>query len=78
MASILKFSFQKNPLRMTALHRPRYYYGELSMHKQKRNKLLSAKTHSAPEYIWGPRRGDIFCPRVYFGEGGGGVGRLKG
>ena len=42
MAAILNFSFQNNPLRMTALHRPRYYYGMLSMH-QKRNKLLSAK-----------------------------------
>ena len=44
MAAILSFSFQNNPLRMTALHRPRYYYGILSMHNQKRNKLLSAKT----------------------------------
>ena len=43
MAAILNFSFQKNPLRMTALHRPRCYYGVLSMHNQKRNKLLSAR-----------------------------------
>ena len=27
MTAILNFSFQKNPLRMTALHRPRYHYG---------------------------------------------------
>ena len=44
MAAILNFSFQKNLLRTTALHRPRYYNGVLSMHNQKRNKLLSAKT----------------------------------
>ena len=29
-AVILNVSFQKNPLRMTALHRPRNYYGMLS------------------------------------------------
>ena len=44
MAAILNFSLENNPLRMTALHRPRYYYGMLSMHNQKRNKLVSAKT----------------------------------
>ena len=35
---------QKNPLSKTALHRSRYYDGMLSMHNQKRNKRLSAKT----------------------------------
>ena len=48
MAAILNFSFQENPLRMTALHRPRYYYRVLSMHNQMRNKLLSAKTRLPP------------------------------
>ena len=48
MAAILNFLLQKNPLKMTALHRPRYYYGVLSMHKQKRIKLLSAKTRLPP------------------------------
>ena len=33
MAAILHFSFQKNPLGMTALHRPRYYYGVLNIIK---------------------------------------------
>ena len=48
MAAILNFSFLKDPLRMTALHRPRYYYGVLSMHNQKTNKLVSAKTRQLP------------------------------
>ena len=51
MAAILNFSLQKNPLRMTALHRPRYYYGVLFIHNQKRNKILLAKTRLPP---WSP------------------------
>ena len=47
MVAILNFSFQRNPLRVT-LHRPRYYYGVLSMHNQKSNQLLSAKTRLSP------------------------------
>ena len=50
MAAILHFSFQNNPLSMTALHRLRYYYDVLSMHNQKRNKLLSARTWLPPDY----------------------------
>ena len=44
MAPILNFLFLKNPLRMTALNRPRYmyYYGAISIHNEK--KFLSAKT----------------------------------
>ena len=74
------FRSKKILLRMTALHRPRYYYGALSMHNQKRNKLLSAKTslpHDCRTTLIlqtkilkkhrGPRQGDIFCPRVYSG-----------
>ena len=48
MAAIFNFSFWKKPLRMTALHRPRYYHGVLSMHNQKRNKLSSAKNRLPP------------------------------
>ena len=49
-AAILNVSFQKNPLRITALHRPRYYYGVLSMHNQKRKQLLSAKQGYPHDY----------------------------
>ena len=39
---------QLDYLRMTALHRPRWYYGVLSMYNQKRNKIASAKTGLPP------------------------------
>ena len=48
MAAILNFSLENNPLRMTALHRPRYYYGMLSMHNQKRNKNLYRQKQGYP------------------------------
>ena len=54
MAAILNFFIQNNLLEMTALHRPRYYYGVLSMHNHKKNKLLSAKTRLINPTITGP------------------------
>ena len=50
MAAILKFSFQENPLRMTALQRPRYYYGVLSMHNQKMTNFYQQKQGYPNDY----------------------------
>ena len=43
MAAILNFSFQDNPLRMTALQGPRYFYVGISMHNQKRKNFYQQK-----------------------------------
>ena len=51
MVAILNFSFQKNPLaclRMIALHRPRYYYGVLSIHNQKKKETFISKNKATP------------------------------
>ena len=73
MAVTVNLSLQKNPLKMTALHRPRYYYEMLSMHNQQKNKLLSAKTRPPswlPDHIdfTDKNTKNTICTRVYSGS----------
>ena len=61
---------------MTALHRPRYYYGVLSMHNQKRNKIFYQQKQGYPHdyrhtlhpsILGGHDSETSFAPRVYPG-----------